>query len=147
VARHRHGPFMPSARNNRNRYGQDDDTGHNLHGAKFCDFMTCPNFVDCLELFISDPDTDAVIMIGEIGGTPEVDAAEFLTREKQRKLAVGFIAGLSAPPGRRMGHAGAIVMQGGETAAVKIEAPQSAGVLVAPSPGELGATMLRALKA
>lgn len=104
------------------------------------------NFVDCLELFLADPETDAIVLIGEIGGTPEVDAAEFLKREKNRKPVAAFIAGLSAPAGRRMGHAGAIVTQGGETAAAKIEALRSAGAHIAPTPADLGSTMLKALK-
>ncbi len=103
------------------------------------------SFVDCLELFLADDQTDCVIMIGEIGGTPEIEAAEFIRRAKRKKPVVGFIAGVTAPPGRRMGHAGAIVSGGGESAAEKIEALRSAGIAVAPTPAELGSTMLQAL--
>ena len=103
------------------------------------------SFVDILELFLADDSTDAIIMIGEIGGTPEIDAAEFLKRSKRKKPVVGFIAGRAAPPGRRMGHAGAIVSGGGESAAEKIEALRSAGIIITPSPAELGSTMLQAL--
>jgi len=103
------------------------------------------SFVDILELFLADDDTDGIIMIGEIGGTPEIDAAEFLTRSKRRKPVVGFIAGKAAPAGRRMGHAGAIVSGGGESAAEKIDALRSAGIFITPSPAELGASMLQAL--
>jgi succinyl-CoA synthetase alpha subunit len=103
------------------------------------------SFTDCLDLFLGDDDTDAIIMIGEIGGTPEIEAAEFLRQSKRRKPVVGFIAGVTAPPGRRMGHAGAIVSGGGESAAEKIEALRSAGIIIAPSPAELGTTMLQAL--
>jgi succinyl-CoA synthetase alpha subunit len=103
------------------------------------------NFVDILELFLADENTDAIIMIGEIGGTPEIDAAEFLKRSKRKKPVVGFIAGRAAPPGRRMGHAGAIVSGGGESAGEKIEALRSAGIIITPSPAELGSTMLQAL--
>jgi succinyl-CoA synthetase alpha subunit len=84
-------------------------------------------------------------MIGEIGGTSETEAAEFLKSSRRKKPVVGFIAGAAAPPGRRMGHAGAIVGGGGESAAEKMEAMRSAGIVVAESPGEIGATMKRVL--
>ncbi len=104
------------------------------------------NFVDCLDLFLADEETHAIVLIGEIGGTPEVDAADFLRQSQRKKPVVGFIAGVTAPPGRRMGHAGAIVSSGGETAAEKIEVLRSAGVTIARSPAEIGATMLQLLK-
>jgi succinyl-CoA synthetase alpha subunit len=104
------------------------------------------SFVDILELFLDDDQTEAIIMIGEIGGTPEIDAAEFLKQEKRKKPVVGFIAGKAAPPGRRMGHAGAIVSGGGESAAEKIEALRMAGIHMTPSPAELGETVLSALR-
>jgi succinyl-CoA synthetase alpha subunit len=103
------------------------------------------SFVDILELFLADDATDGIIMIGEIGGTPEIDGAEFLKRSKRKKPVVGFIAGKAAPPGRRMGHAGAIVSGGGESAAEKIDALRSAGIFITPSPAELGSSMLQAL--
>jgi succinyl-CoA synthetase alpha subunit len=103
------------------------------------------NFVDCLELFLQDDETDAIIMIGEIGGGAEVDGAEFLKRSKIKKPVVGFIAGKTAPAGKRMGHAGAIVSGGDDTADAKIEVMKSAGIHVADSPASLGSTMLRVL--
>jgi succinyl-CoA synthetase alpha subunit len=99
------------------------------------------DFIDVLELFLADAETEALIMIGEIGGSSEEDAAEFLRRSKVRKPTVGFIAGLTAPPGRRMGHAGAIISGGKGGAQSKIEAMRSAGIRVTPNPSALGSTL------
>ena len=104
------------------------------------------DFIEVLELFLNDPETESIIMIGEIGGQSEIDAAEFLARDKRRKPVVGFIAGPTAPPGRRMGHAGAVISGGRDTAGAKIEAMRIAGIHVADSPAALGSTMVKALK-
>ncbi|MFO1162138.1 MAG: succinate--CoA ligase subunit alpha [Reyranellaceae bacterium] len=104
------------------------------------------NFVECLEMFIADPETQGIVMIGEIGGDAEVKGAEFIKASKTKKPVVGFIAGRTAPPGRRMGHAGAVISGGHDTAEFKVDFMRSVGIRVADSPAALGKEMLAAMK-
>jgi len=99
------------------------------------------NFIDCLDLFLNDDETKSILIIGEIGGNAEEEAAEFLRSQAIRKTVVGFIAGVTAPPGKRMGHAGAIISGGKGNAGDKIEKMKSCGITIANSPAEIGKTL------
>ena len=104
------------------------------------------NFIDCIEAFLGDEETEAIVIIGEIGGTAEEETAQFVKNSKIKKPMCGFIAGQTAPPGKRMGHAGAIISGGKGTAADKIEAMKSAGIFMSDSPAAIGETILAAIK-
>ena len=104
------------------------------------------NFIDCIDAFLADDETEAIVMIGEIGGSAEEDAAQFVKESKVKKPMCGFIAGQTAPPGKRMGHAGAIISGGKGTAGDKIEAMKSAGIFISDSPAAIGETMMAAIK-